>query len=74
VIGRSLKMQGFIVSDYIDMVPQFYGEMGPWIGAGKIKWQETVKEGIANAPKAFLGLFSGDNSGKMLVRLGPDKV
>ncbi len=74
VIGRSLKMQGFIVSDYIDMVPQFYGDMGPWIAGGKIKWQETVQEGIANAPKAFLGLFRGDNTGKMLVRLGPDRA
>jgi NADPH-dependent curcumin reductase CurA len=74
VIGRSLRMQGFIVSDYIDMVPQFYSDMGPWIGAGKIKWQETVKEGIASAPGAFLGLFRGDNTGKMLVRLGPDRV
>jgi NADPH-dependent curcumin reductase CurA len=74
VIGRSLKMQGFIVSDYIDMVPQFYSEMGPWIAGGKIKWQETVLDGIANAPNAFLGLFRGDNTGKMLVRLGPDRV
>jgi NADPH-dependent curcumin reductase CurA len=74
VIGRSLKMQGFIVSDYIDMVPQFYSDMGPWIAGGKIKWQETVLEGIGNAPKAFLGLFRGDNTGKMLVRLGPDRV
>jgi NADPH-dependent curcumin reductase CurA len=74
VIGRSLKMQGFIVSDYIDMVPQFYSDMGPWIGAGRIKWQETVKEGIASAPEAFLGLFRGDNAGKMLVRVGPERV
>src|SRR5205085_1220518 len=56
VIGRSLKMQGFIVSDFIDMVPQFYSEMGPWIAGGKIRWQETVYDGIAKAPEAFLGL------------------
>jgi len=74
VIGRSLKMQGFIVSDYIDMVPQFYADMGAWVGSGRIRWQETVHEGIAEAPKAFLGLFRGDNNGKMLVRLGPDRV
>ena len=74
VIGRSLRMQGFIVSDYIDMVPEFYADMGPWIAAGKIRWQETVMDGIDAAPKAFLGLFRGDNSGKMLVRLGPDRI
>jgi NADPH-dependent curcumin reductase CurA len=73
VIGRSLRMQGFIVSDYIDMVPQFYADMGEWIRAGKIHWQETVHEGIDKAPDAFLGLFRGDNNGKMLVRLGPDR-
>ena len=40
-----------------------------WIGAGKIKWQETIVAGIENAPKAFIGLFKGDNVGKMLVTL-----
>lgn len=74
VIGRSLKMQGFVVSDFIDMVPQFYADMGGWLAAGRMKWQETVHEGIANAPQAFLGLFRGDNAGKMLVRLGPDRI
>jgi hypothetical protein len=39
---------------------------------GKIKWQETIIDGIENAPKAFLGLFTGDNTGKMLVRLCPE--
>jgi NADPH-dependent curcumin reductase CurA len=74
IIGRSLKMQGFVVSDYIDMVPRFYADMGAWIGAGKIRWQETIRDGIADAPAAFLGLFRGDNAGKMLVRLGPDQA
>jgi NADPH-dependent curcumin reductase CurA len=67
-------MQGFIVSNYIDMVPQFFGDMGQWIREGKIKWEETIVDGIANAPQAFLGLFTGANAGKMLVRLGPDRV
>lgn len=74
VIGRSLKMQGFIVSDFLDMVPQFFMEMGQWVREGKIKWQETVVEGIERAPEAFLGLFTGDNIGKMLVRVGPDRL
>jgi NADPH-dependent curcumin reductase CurA len=74
VVGKSLKMQGFIVSDFLDMVPQFFADMGGWIGAGKIKWQETVLDGIENAPRAFLGLFTGENIGKMLVRLGPEQA
>ncbi|HYD49716.1 MAG TPA: NADP-dependent oxidoreductase [Terriglobales bacterium] len=69
VVGKSLKMQGFIVSDFLDMVPSFFTDMGSWVREGKIRWQETVVEGIANAPQAFLGLFRGDNLGKMLVRL-----
>lgn len=72
VVAKSLRMEGFIVSDFLDMVPQFFADMGAWIAAGKIKWEETVLEGIENAPAAFLGLFKGENLGKMLVRLGPD--
>ena len=74
VIGKSLKMQGFIVTDFLDMVPAFFTDMGRWVAEGKIKWQETVVDGIENAPQAFLGLFKGENTGKMLVRLGPDRL
>ena len=73
VVAKSLKMQGFIVTDFLDMVPQFFADMSAWIAAGKIKWQETVVDGIAKAPQAFLGLFKGENIGKMLVRLGPER-
>ena len=48
--------------------------MSAWAKAGKLKWKETIVDGIENAPKAFIGLFHGDNMGKMLVRVGPDKV
>jgi NADPH-dependent curcumin reductase CurA len=69
IVGKSIKVQGFIVSNYWDMRDQFRAEMTQWIKDGKMKWEETVENGIANAPKAFLGLFSGANSGKMLVKL-----
>jgi len=74
VVGKSLRMQGFIVTDYLDMVPSFFSDMAGWIRAGRITWQETVVEGIENAPRAFMGLFRGENLGKMLVRLGPDRL
>ena len=51
-------------------MPQFIGEVGPLLKAGKIKYRETIVEGIENAPKAFLGLLKGENSGKMLVKVG----
>ncbi|CAB1080135.1 NADP-dependent oxidoreductase [Alkalispirochaeta odontotermitis] len=70
IIGKQLTMQGFIVSDHFDMLMQFYADLGKWIGEGKIKWKETVIEGIENAPRAFIGLFKGENFGKMLVKIG----
>ena len=73
-VGKSLKLQGFIVSNHLDMIPAFYEEMGKLIKSGKMKWQETVEDGIENAPKAFLKLFTGSNTGKMLVKIGPDKA
>jgi NADPH-dependent curcumin reductase CurA len=48
---------------------EFYREMGGWIAAGAVKSRETVHEGIEAMPDAFLGLFSGGNTGKMLVKL-----
>jgi len=69
IVGKRIKMQGFIVTDFLDMREQFYSEMGQWVKEGRIKWEETVENGINNAPKAFLNLFTGANTGKMLVKL-----
>jgi NADPH-dependent curcumin reductase CurA len=69
IVGKRIKMQGFIVSDFMDMREQFYADMGAWVRDGKVKWEETVENGIENAPRAFLNLFTGANIGKMLVKL-----
>ncbi len=74
VIPMRIMIKGFIVSDYGSMAPQFMADMAKWIGAGKMKWQETIRDGVENAPQAFLGLFSGDNFGKMLVQRRTDKA
>lgn len=68
-VRKRLTMQGFIVSDHTDRLTAFHQDMQTWIQAGQIRWEETIVEGIENAPKAFIGLFTGDNMGKMLVRL-----
>ena len=69
VIGQRIRIQGFIVSDFADHAADFYRDMGSWSKDGKLKRQETVVEGLEKMPTAFLGLFSGDNRGKMLVKL-----
>ncbi len=71
-VVRSLTLQGFIVLDHMDKLAQFSSDMGRWIREGRIKWKETVVEGIESAPEAFIGLFKGENFGKMLVKVGPD--
>ena len=71
-VGRRLMLKGFIVSDHYDRLPQFYTDVGQWIAEGRIMWKETIVEGLENAPRAFIGLFEGENLGKMLVKIGPD--
>jgi hypothetical protein len=68
-VGKQLRLEGFIVSSHMDLTPQFLKDMSQWIAEGKVKWRETVEEGIENAPTAFLKLFKGENLGKMLVKL-----
>lgn len=70
IVGKKIRINGFIVSDHAAMREQFLSEMIPWIQEGKVKSRETVFEGIDNAVDAFLGLFSGENFGKMVVKLG----
>ncbi len=69
MVGKQLQMRGFIVSSHTDMQNEFMADLAQWIPAGKLQFQETVMEGIAEAPNAFIGLFSGKNKGKMLVKL-----
>jgi NADPH-dependent curcumin reductase CurA len=72
MVGNRVLMQGFIISDHMTRYPEFLAEVGGWLRAGRVKYQETVVEGLDRAVTAFLGLFSGDNTGKMVVRLGPE--
>ena len=74
VVGLRLAMRGFIVSDHFNMLPEFIRDMAAWTKDGKMSWRETILDGIERAPEAFIGLFKGENFGKMLVRVGPDKA
>ncbi len=69
VIGKRIRIQGFIVRDHMDAHADFISEMAPLIKADKIVWEESISEGLESSPSAFMGLFDGDNLGKQLVRL-----
>ncbi|MEE9273421.1 MAG: NADP-dependent oxidoreductase [Robiginitomaculum sp.] len=70
IVGKSLKIQGFIVFNYQKYALEYLDKLSPLMAAGKLVQQETIEHGIENAPNAFLRLFSGDKQGKMLVKLG----
>ncbi len=67
IISKRLRMQGFIVRDHMDDLHSFIKDVSPQIKSGQMIWEETVTEGLENAPGAFIGLFDGDNLGKSLV-------
>ena len=61
-------MEGFIVSRWANRWNEGITQMAQWVNEGKIKSQETIVEGFENMPEAFLGLFTGNNVGKMIVK------
>jgi NADPH-dependent curcumin reductase CurA len=63
-------MQGFLVSNHADRFGEATSRLAAWIKENKIRYAETIVEGLENAPRAFLGLFKGDNLGKQLVKVG----
>jgi NADPH-dependent curcumin reductase CurA len=69
VIAMRIRLQGFIYTDYMGRLGEFYGDMGGWLASGQVKARDTVVEGLDHTLDAFLGLFSGANTGKMLVKL-----
>ncbi len=69
IVGRRLSIQGFIVSDHGARTDDFLADVSGWIREGKIRWRETIAEGLEAAPGAFIGLFHGGNFGKMCVKV-----
>ena len=72
VVTKRLRIEGFIIRDHYDRFGEFVTEASEWVRDGRLRYRETVVDGIENAPKAFLGLLRGENIGKMLVKVGPD--
>jgi NADPH-dependent curcumin reductase CurA len=71
VVTKRLLMQGYIINDHYDRFSEYVARAQEWVRDGRLRYRETVVEGIENAPRAFLGLLRGENVGKMLVKVGP---
>jgi NADPH-dependent curcumin reductase len=69
ILVNRLKVEGFIVSEHMQLWPQALRELGEMVATGKLKYRESVAQGIAAAPEAFMGLLKGKNFGKQLVKL-----
>jgi NADPH-dependent curcumin reductase CurA len=69
VIKKRLTLRGMLVRDHFHLQEQFVNEVGGWLREGKLRYQETVVDGLPNAPAAFLGMLRGENTGKMLVKI-----
>jgi NADPH-dependent curcumin reductase CurA len=69
ILTNRMKVQGFIVSEHMEVWPEALKELGTLVGTGKLRPRESVAQGIAAAPEAFLGLLKGRNFGKQLVKL-----
>jgi NADPH-dependent curcumin reductase CurA len=69
VLTKRLIVRGFIVSDHGDRWGDFYRDVSAWVREGRIKYREDVVDGLERAPEAFIGLFHGNNFGKLLVRV-----
>jgi len=69
ILVSRLTIEGFIVSEHMDVWPEALRELGGFVAQGKLKFRESVAEGLASAPEAFMGLLKGKNFGKQLVKL-----
>ena len=75
LLVRRIKAQGFIIfDDYAARYDEFAAVMGPWVKEGKVKYLEDVVDGLEAAPDAFIGLLTGKNLGKLVVRVGSENV
>jgi NADPH-dependent curcumin reductase CurA len=69
LLVNSALMKGFIITEYAARFPEGVMQLAQWLGAGKLKYAETIVEGFENTPQAFIGLFSGENLGKQIVKV-----
>jgi NADPH-dependent curcumin reductase CurA len=73
VIGKRLRIEGFLSFDHFDKFPEYLSKLARWKKNGQVSWETTRVKGFEKGADAFLGLFSGDNLGKMVVEVEPDQ-
>ncbi|NVB36854.1 NADP-dependent oxidoreductase [Pseudenhygromyxa sp. WMMC2535] len=64
------RMEGFVVFDYVARYPEAYAKLGPWLAEGKLRYRETVIDGLENFSESFAKLFSGEKLGKLVLKVG----
>ncbi len=69
LLVNRLSLRGFIVSEHLEFWPQALGELAKGVATGRIKYRESIADGLAAAPEAFIGMLRGKNFGKQLVKL-----
>ncbi|MBX3591060.1 MAG: NADP-dependent oxidoreductase, partial [Burkholderiaceae bacterium] len=69
VLVNRLRVEGFIVSEHMELWPEALRELAALVASGELKYRETIAQGLESAPEAFIGLLKGRNVGKQLVRL-----
>jgi hypothetical protein len=73
VVGARAALKGLVVYDYLDKMPEFTRVVSEQIRAGKFRYREDIAPGLARAPDAFCALMRGQNFGKSLVQVGPER-
>ena len=69
MVIKQLRVEGFLVYRWMARWPEARIQLAQWLREGRLQYRETVYEGLESAPRAFTGLFSGDNTGKAVVKL-----
>ncbi len=72
LLVKSARAEGFLVFNFTNRFPEGRQQMAQWLKEGKLKYRETITDGLENASKAFIGLFRGANIGKQIVRVAPE--
>ena len=72
ILTNRALIQGMIIFDHVDRMPDFLRDMSQWLREGKVRYREDIVQGLENAPRAFIGLLQGENIGKRIVQVAPD--